>query len=1030
MATRSTITRQSSREAIRELQRSLALLGFNPGRIDGVLGRRTRAAITAFQKANELETSGKASPQTQRTLYSGTAEGASRLPRPRPELPAQKALYNSVDPRKSGATGGIAGAALATRLAELPRLPRPRPELQAVRPAPPPGTFPAAPPAPFVPQGVRPAPDPTLAPRAQPRSLNPQVRGGPVGVPQERRMSNMDIAREISTQRARVNPPTGRINDLDRAREDVAIQKATVLQQSMDWISRHPESAPSVMAQLERAGLVPPPSAPPKAVAPTRQEQIAEALRRDIRAGDLASQGEGMSALRSMPESPQAFTGTYDPQRDSDYWTRERRSGEPDFSGRALPRPLPELSPLDLSPKLPLDPRMPMSSREIPQETIGTNDSPLSTRVEPRSPMWRRALDYSADFITGGSRQPYNFSIKPSATLKGVDPRLIDAMDKAVGRYIAANPGHSVEMISGSRLFNPAKGTRNHPLTTDGKLDPNGIGRALDFEITDENGKKLPKQEYGPSFRNYEQLMQAGQQELLQIDPALAAISSFGGYFGSGTKYDQMHIDVAGNKPALGDWKEGLTAAGRQGLTGVVSVGMGEDAYRANANFSPWSNTVGRRELFRQNDVDREQQVQNARMGGLPPTLPQPPTPDPWAAIASRTQFPTDPRVGMAPGSFPARERSAPSISDLVRGAMPPALDRGSASRSGEGILSGPFSQTSPYRTKDDTREAIGGNRSSFDTVAGLTRELFGGNQRPPAPTPSVTPNPVYSGFQPSTSQQTRYDPLSSVRSGVPSISTLTQGAMPSVDLNQLASQYRQYGGARSAMLSPQNLAPTVHAGARPVRTVSIPAPAPNISALAAQYRAYGAGRVAQPPAPVSIPVVAPPQAPAPPPVMAQTPVPTVPTVPPPPATSLFGKIGQGIDTGLDKFGATIDDHIQGRGTWRDPVASAARYPNRALAYNYLNNFGPGPNQMQIARLSYLLNAAPSAIPAAPIARAPSILSRMFGGGQPRNDRGQYTSGGGSRSGNYGGGYSGYQGGGSRYQGPGSGGYTNRSGGA
>ncbi len=44
-----------SREQMREVQRLLGALGFDPGPVDGLMGRRTGAAIREFQEANGLE---------------------------------------------------------------------------------------------------------------------------------------------------------------------------------------------------------------------------------------------------------------------------------------------------------------------------------------------------------------------------------------------------------------------------------------------------------------------------------------------------------------------------------------------------------------------------------------------------------------------------------------------------------------------------------------------------------------------------------------------------------------------------------------------------------------------------------------------------------------------------------------------------------------------------------------------------------------------------------------------------------------
>lgn len=47
-----------SRDAVAEIQRALARLGFDPGPIDGIVGAKTRAAIKAYQAARDLEPSG------------------------------------------------------------------------------------------------------------------------------------------------------------------------------------------------------------------------------------------------------------------------------------------------------------------------------------------------------------------------------------------------------------------------------------------------------------------------------------------------------------------------------------------------------------------------------------------------------------------------------------------------------------------------------------------------------------------------------------------------------------------------------------------------------------------------------------------------------------------------------------------------------------------------------------------------------------------------------------------------------------
>ena len=60
--------------AVRKLQRKLKKLGFNPGRLDGVFGRKTRAALIKFQKSRGLVADGIVGPQTLAALNLRIAE--------------------------------------------------------------------------------------------------------------------------------------------------------------------------------------------------------------------------------------------------------------------------------------------------------------------------------------------------------------------------------------------------------------------------------------------------------------------------------------------------------------------------------------------------------------------------------------------------------------------------------------------------------------------------------------------------------------------------------------------------------------------------------------------------------------------------------------------------------------------------------------------------------------------------------------------------------------------------------------------
>ena len=53
-----------SRPSIKDIQTALANAGFEPGKIDGHMGKQTREALKAFQKAHNLKVNGKANKKT------------------------------------------------------------------------------------------------------------------------------------------------------------------------------------------------------------------------------------------------------------------------------------------------------------------------------------------------------------------------------------------------------------------------------------------------------------------------------------------------------------------------------------------------------------------------------------------------------------------------------------------------------------------------------------------------------------------------------------------------------------------------------------------------------------------------------------------------------------------------------------------------------------------------------------------------------------------------------------------------------
>lgn len=67
--------------AVTELQTTLNKLGFDCGKVDGIFGSKTEAAVRAFQTANGLTVDGKVGEATQKALESASAGN------PAPEIP-------------------------------------------------------------------------------------------------------------------------------------------------------------------------------------------------------------------------------------------------------------------------------------------------------------------------------------------------------------------------------------------------------------------------------------------------------------------------------------------------------------------------------------------------------------------------------------------------------------------------------------------------------------------------------------------------------------------------------------------------------------------------------------------------------------------------------------------------------------------------------------------------------------------------------------------------------------------------------
>jgi peptidoglycan endopeptidase LytE len=68
----------SNREVMRDAQRQLKALGFNPGSTDGTFGPQTEAALRAYQHAYRLPESGRLDDTTARSLLPEKRQGALR----------------------------------------------------------------------------------------------------------------------------------------------------------------------------------------------------------------------------------------------------------------------------------------------------------------------------------------------------------------------------------------------------------------------------------------------------------------------------------------------------------------------------------------------------------------------------------------------------------------------------------------------------------------------------------------------------------------------------------------------------------------------------------------------------------------------------------------------------------------------------------------------------------------------------------------------------------------------------------------
>lgn len=156
--------------------------------------------------------------------------------------------------------------------------------------------------------------------------------------------------------------------------------------------------------------------------------------------------------------------------------------------------------------------------------------------------------------------------IPDSANIGNVDQRLV-----ASAKLAARSFPYRVR-VTPSGGANRRRGTKNHPK-----------GRALDVQIFDANGKALPNLRNASSFRVYEAWAQSVYRAAQKVAPDIVPKMRFGGYFQQGVSYDQMHVDITGGSMALGSWEGGLNAAGKRGLPGAQSAGLGAGALPSTA---------------------------------------------------------------------------------------------------------------------------------------------------------------------------------------------------------------------------------------------------------------------------------------------------------------------------------------------------------------------------------------------------------------------------------------------------------------
>lgn len=100
--------------SVKRIQQALASLGFDPGPIDGIMGRRTTSAIKAFQTQQGLTADGLVGPNTREKLFAGDqptapTESSFEIPTSIPWLSAAFSLMGTREVPGKGSNEAIMG---------------------------------------------------------------------------------------------------------------------------------------------------------------------------------------------------------------------------------------------------------------------------------------------------------------------------------------------------------------------------------------------------------------------------------------------------------------------------------------------------------------------------------------------------------------------------------------------------------------------------------------------------------------------------------------------------------------------------------------------------------------------------------------------------------------------------------------------------------------------------------------------------------------------------------------------------------